>query len=224
MYFGELQEKLILLARQRIRAGLNTERGLARECGISQPHMHNLLKSSRTLTSRSADRLLRGLGLSIPDLLWQPVEGSNAATRSVPVLRTGIGPGREASFFVYRAHLPMPVALLEGLVDPVLARLAPDLMLPGAFALDDLVLLDQNPALRAAPPASSYWVIAEGGGLQIRALRREAGGILVAAALEPGGAQQWRALQDRRRPVGDAIRARVAWVARELPPGADAAD
>jgi hypothetical protein len=39
MYFLELQKRLVGMARQRIRAGLNTERGLARESGLSQPHV-----------------------------------------------------------------------------------------------------------------------------------------------------------------------------------------
>jgi hypothetical protein len=46
VYFQELQRKLIGLARERVRAGQCTERGLARLCDISQPHMGiNILDS-----------------------------------------------------------------------------------------------------------------------------------------------------------------------------------
>jgi hypothetical protein len=196
MYFLELQKRLVGMARQRVRAGLNTERGLARESGLSQPHMHNVLKNIRALSVRSADQMLRGLKLTIPDLLWLPVDGAGSETRSVPVLRTPVGPGRQASFEVHRAHMPLPVELLRGLVDPVLARLAPDLLLPAAFVPGDLVLLDQNPDLRNTPRGKTYWVIADGGGLRVRLLRAE-GAPLTAA---------------------EAIRARVVWLARELEP------
>ena len=39
MYFQELQKKLVDLARERVRTGRVTERGLARMCAVSQPHM-----------------------------------------------------------------------------------------------------------------------------------------------------------------------------------------
>jgi hypothetical protein len=39
VYFEELQKKLIDVVRERLRAGEVTERGLARMCAISQPHM-----------------------------------------------------------------------------------------------------------------------------------------------------------------------------------------
>jgi hypothetical protein len=221
MYFVELKARLIGVARQRVRNGLNTERGLARDCGISQPHMHNLLKHKRMLSSRSADQLLRGLGLTIPDLLWRPVDGEVPEIRNVPVLRMAIGPGREAPFHIHRSHMPLPVELLNGLVDPVLARLAPDLLLPRTFAPNDLVLLDQNPVLRAAPSGQAYWVVAEGGGLRVRALRTRGARILIGDGIDTE-AGAWRVLERRRRRLTDAIRARVVWVGRKLEPVAGA--
>jgi len=67
--FSELQLRLKALLHERIRSGELTERGLARRTGISQPHIHNVLKGKREFSFESADAVLRGLGLDILDLL-----------------------------------------------------------------------------------------------------------------------------------------------------------
>lgn len=53
----------------RIRNGELTERGLARRIGISQAHMHNVLKGARILTAEVADLLMLELNLTVPDLV-----------------------------------------------------------------------------------------------------------------------------------------------------------
>jgi transcriptional regulator with XRE-family HTH domain len=67
--FQELQLRLKTLLHQRIRSGQLTERGVARRTGISQPHIHNVLKGKREFSFESADAVLRGLGLDVLDLL-----------------------------------------------------------------------------------------------------------------------------------------------------------
>ena len=70
---GVIFEDLLLamrrLLRERVRNGEVTERGLARMAGISQPHLHNMLKGVRGLSAEKADLLLLRLGLSVVDLL-----------------------------------------------------------------------------------------------------------------------------------------------------------
>ena len=113
--------------------------------------MHNVLKNIRTFSDESADRLMRALDIRVPDLLWQVSGGGTVHVHAVPLIRNRIGPGTETIFTAFRGNLPMPGWLLEGLVEPLAARLAPDLVLPEALAANDLVLLDQNPAVRASP-------------------------------------------------------------------------
>lgn len=67
--FSDLNERLLVVAKMRIRNGLVTERGLARSIGVSQPHLHNVLKGARALTNDTADRLLLGLQIGVADLL-----------------------------------------------------------------------------------------------------------------------------------------------------------
>ncbi|HZT31991.1 MAG TPA: helix-turn-helix domain-containing protein [Bryobacteraceae bacterium] len=51
-----------------VHSGQLTERRLARLTGVSQPHIHNILKGIRTLTPDVADLVLEHLDLDLLDL------------------------------------------------------------------------------------------------------------------------------------------------------------
>ncbi len=53
----------------RIRNGELTERNLAKRIGLSQAHMHNVLKGARILTAEVADLLMLELNLTVADLV-----------------------------------------------------------------------------------------------------------------------------------------------------------
>ena len=69
MTFHELQRRLLDRLRRKIRSGEVTERGLAKLSGISQPHLHNVLKGKRVLSVEMADEILHNLGLNVLDLV-----------------------------------------------------------------------------------------------------------------------------------------------------------
>ena len=69
MIFHELQQRLLDELRQRVRSGAATERGLARISGISQSHLHNVLKGKRLLSMDKADEVLRSLEIDILRLI-----------------------------------------------------------------------------------------------------------------------------------------------------------
>ena len=69
MTFHELQQRLLDELRQRVRSGAATERGLARISGISQSHLHNVLKGKRLLSMDKADEVLRSLEIDILRLI-----------------------------------------------------------------------------------------------------------------------------------------------------------
>jgi transcriptional regulator with XRE-family HTH domain len=69
MDFETLQRRLLTRVKTYVRNGELTERGLARMIGISQPHMHHILKGVRTLSIENADRILRRLDLTVLDLI-----------------------------------------------------------------------------------------------------------------------------------------------------------
>lgn len=71
--FEHLLIRLIRNLQERVQSGEITERGLARVAGISQPHLHNVLKGKRQLSVAMADQVLRRLHLDVRDLI-QPDE------------------------------------------------------------------------------------------------------------------------------------------------------
>jgi hypothetical protein len=73
MTFLELQQRLLQHLRHRVQSGETTERSLARVAGLSQPHLHNVLKGKKLLSIDMADGILRNLQMGILDLI-QPEE------------------------------------------------------------------------------------------------------------------------------------------------------
>ncbi|PWU11756.1 MAG: XRE family transcriptional regulator [Terriglobia bacterium] len=69
MDFQRLQSRLIANLRDRIQRGDVTERALARMTGISQPHLHHVLKGKRLLSMEKTDQILHHLRLDLRDLL-----------------------------------------------------------------------------------------------------------------------------------------------------------
>jgi transcriptional regulator with XRE-family HTH domain len=69
MTFHDLQQRLLKELQQRVRSGAATERGLARLSGISQPHLHNVLKGKRELSLRKADVVLHRLQIDLLQLI-----------------------------------------------------------------------------------------------------------------------------------------------------------
>src|SRR5689334_18090603 len=73
--FSTLQQRLIQRLKNEIHSGNLTERALARRAGLSQPHIHNLLKGIRSPTVESADAMLCAIAAGVSDLL-DPAETS----------------------------------------------------------------------------------------------------------------------------------------------------
>ncbi len=99
MYFEVLQNRLIANVRIRLQNGELTERRLARLTGVSQSHMHNVLKGARLLSPGLADEILRQLRITLLDL-FEPDElhrhygrGGNLAGREGSKISD---PGRES--------------------------------------------------------------------------------------------------------------------------------
>jgi transcriptional regulator with XRE-family HTH domain len=77
MNFQDLQSRLLEHLRQRVHNGEISERGLARLTGVSQPHMHNVLKGKRLLSLEKTDEILHYLKLDILDLIPQDLRDSH---------------------------------------------------------------------------------------------------------------------------------------------------
>jgi len=69
MDFEQLHARLVEHLQKLVRSGEITERGLSRLTGVSQPHIHNVLKGKRLLSLARADSILRQLHLDLLDLV-----------------------------------------------------------------------------------------------------------------------------------------------------------
>jgi len=213
MYFRDLQDQLIGIARFRVRSGELTERGLARLSGISQPHMHHVLNNLRLLSTEATDRLMKALDLSVPDVLWSSATEPRTGVRSIPLVRDRIGPASEGILGVIAGYYPFPERMIQGLVEPVAARLGPDLAMPKRLAVRDLVLLDQNPQLRARPAEEgALWVVQQGAGLSVRCLHATATHLHLAN--EATG--QWQSIALAGQNILEVVRAQIVWIGREV--------
>jgi hypothetical protein len=199
-----------------VRSGAVSERGLARLAGISQPHMHNVLKGIRALSLESADCLMRALDVTIPLVVWYGAGMDLARIRAVPVLRSPIGPGATVGFDAFRGYMPFPVTLAGHLEDPLAAYLAADLALPSEYRAGDAILMDLNPAMRSAPAPSSCWIVAESAGLRVRYVRRVRGGVEVASGPGMSAARDWQTISLQGRNILEIVRARIVWIGREM--------
>jgi transcriptional regulator with XRE-family HTH domain len=72
MTFYDLRQHLLENLRCRVHSGEATERGLAKRTGVSQPHLHNVLKGKRILSYEKADEILARLDLNVLDLIPPP--------------------------------------------------------------------------------------------------------------------------------------------------------
>jgi hypothetical protein len=130
--FADLRERLIRRLRYEIRAGSLTERALARRAGLSQPHVHNLLKGIRSPTAESADSMLGAISRSVLDLL-DPSEAETTGTPRpgpavmVPLLRCTAGPGGKWDAESNDVeHVQVPCNLLAGIAQPAVVRVLAD--------------------------------------------------------------------------------------------------
>jgi hypothetical protein len=140
--FQLLQIRLLAEIRARIRNGEMTERSLARITGISQPHIHNVLKGARTLSVGRCDRILERLRINLADLI-PACEGGSCGCRTVQLLDGYIGPGHVYPRAADGTRYAFPASAVAALGDPVAARLAPDPHGPPAFEDGGTILLDR---------------------------------------------------------------------------------
>jgi transcriptional regulator with XRE-family HTH domain len=218
MRFHTLQRRLLEYLREVVQNGDATERSLARRTGMSQPHMHNILKGIRSMNSDIADLVLERLGITVYDLperaeLEEAVARRAAAEEprvDIAVLVDRLGPGlpwpSEISLF---EQFSAPCRLAAGAYRPVVARLSHDSRMAGCFAGGNLVLLDAAEGPRREPDATSLWAIDRAGEAVVRWLRRGRSGLYLAAADCIDSPHRWEYVQIPAGEIPRLVRARA---------------
>lgn len=206
--FETLRERLLDRIRNRIKNGETTERAFALRSGISQPHMHNLLKGVRGLNMEQSDRLLTSATINIFDLMEADELRHALFVRlsesepwlEIPVLQGRLGPGlplpEEPSRF---ERIRVPFSGIAGFQRPVVVRLSADAEMMPALEPGDLVALDRgrcDPAILG--PDTLFAIECDGEGL-LRWIRRGRLGYYLASAESKDRPRAWRHVPEDRR-------------------------
>lgn len=69
MNFSDLHGRLKSRVLRSIQGGETSERALARRAGMSQSHLHNILKGKRRFSYFSADLIMEALDLTVQNLI-----------------------------------------------------------------------------------------------------------------------------------------------------------
>lgn len=221
--FRLLQTRLLTQIRARVQNGEISERALARLSGLSQPHLHNVLKGARFFSLQAADQVLQSLRIDLLDLLTHTERGGYGGTpgqeapalgdcRMVPLLEGWIGrhdpfPKRAGS-----ERYPFPSAEVARLAEPVAARLAPDSLRAPPFGGRGVVLMDRAAAVRKDPDGGGYFALDLSGGGAIglvRHIRRD-------AQVWVRHAEAWRSIPVSGRDPLEVIQGRVSLLVRQL--------
>lgn len=215
MYFELLQSRLVSILRSRVRNGELSERRIARLTGISQPHIHNVLKGTRCFSAEIADLILLHMNISLTDLLHPHDAGEPARqspSQTVPELEGRLGPGN-----AYPTRLSAEQHLLsfEEVVQiraPVVARLARDSSMQPAFKENFIALLDESEAKRARLDSGTLYAVSQAGTSAVRYARHGMGCLYLATHENLSRPQEWESISIVDRSPLDIIRARIAWI------------
>lgn len=219
-----LQRRLLDQVRLRLCNGELTERRLARMAGISQPHMHNVLKGVRSLTPEVADLLLASLGLSMLDMitpdearaLLESQRWDGGAADLVPAVNSPIGPGYPfPSFTEATEWLRLPPSVWNGSRRLALAPLAPDPDSPaGAGHQLALLCLDEAARLRVAP--DQVCLLRWQGAGYLRRVRVEAGSVIVLRPQDSQAASGPGTILLNEQGLLEPVRAVVIWTGADF--------
>lgn len=225
MFFRDLREALLQHLRARVSNGELTERGLARLIGVSQPHMHNLLKGVRELSPEISDRVLFHLRLSALDLIdrgfllqYVGTEQPDSSLYSyLPVLSGRVGPGHPWPETIdSHERFPVPLIQVGRMWHPVVARLGDDVRMHPLFSDGDRVLLDQALDERIHIDPAGLYLIKRGRTGLLRRLK-SVGGIvhmLTEDSLDRPAA--WERLPVQGKQLTHAVRARAQFLTPEV--------
>lgn len=217
MLFADARSSLVEILRSRVRNGELTERGLARMVGVSQPHIHNVLKGARLLSPELSDQILTHLRISILDLIERErirahlnFETQPGGYVYVPVLRGNLGPTCPWPTETGPSdRLPFPAAQLANIESPIAVRLAEDARMARTFSAGDIVLLDQSRRSRSYIDPVAVYVIKLGNTGVVRRIQLM-GNILY---LIPDDAREspagWQRISVDGRQLSQYIRARA---------------
>lgn len=221
---GDLCNRLIQDLRVGVSSGSLTVRRLAREVGVSQPHMQNIMSGKRALTIHMADRLLQYGHRSVLDLASASELGESLGrattdmdtVRYVPVLQGRLGPSDPfPEFNGETGWRPVPPQACAHVVRPAFVELGSDLDLAREFPGATFALLDLATEARSRIGKQFWYAIRWSGGGWIRRLRVEPDSLIILGQERlrpfPGPAR----IRLGKSVVQEHVRALVIWMGQD---------
>lgn len=223
MRFLEIQARLMSRICHLVHNGQLTERGFARISGISQPHIHKVLKGTRTLSTARFDLLLKSLNCSVLDLFqdeelrihlaggtgWQP------ACTALPLRSTTLGPGQpwpadENSQETYSVPWVRP-----GDTRLALVRLKPDPSMQISLRNRSVAALEliSHPEIQA----ESLYAVDRGRDTVLRGVRRGADKLYLLSDENRNDPLRWETVPTAHSDGRSAIRGKVIWLNDDPP-------
>ena len=182
--FDELARRLVREVSKLIHSGAVTERRLAAEVGLSQPHLHNVANGQRNLTPPVADQIMRHLDWSVLDLIEsEEAEGllsrrraSSMFGREIPLSRSAVGagfhlPGEEL------AEISVPNSWLKSAENPCAVSAGCDGAMERVCLQGDILLIDIAPSARRTIQLDALYVVRWKGESVLRWLRYSTRGL-----------------------------------------------
>jgi transcriptional regulator with XRE-family HTH domain len=221
--FREAQLKLLAYVVDRIHNGELTERGFARAIGISQPHVHNVLKGVRNLSAEISDSILKYFKISLLDLASiEEVEANLKKRRPVrtvaeaPFLDSPIGPGMPWPEGInWRRSYPLPFSALTGQAGLLMAELAKDPYMYETLAGSDIALLDTSERARSDISPYGLYVVNRRGETVLRYIRPGAEGFYLVTDITLEMPALWEKLHMPAGELAAIVKARVRWIGLE---------
>lgn len=223
MTFQDAQLRLLAYVRDRIQSGELTERGFARRIGISQPHVHNVLKGVRNLSPEIFDSTLKYFHLSILDLAPQNDLESGLAKRrtsepsaDIAFLASSVGPGRPWPTAInWRRSFPVPILPWNVRADLVMAELAIDSRMLLTIGDSDIALLDRSEEARRDISSERLYVVDRPDGTSLRFIRPGGRGYYLADDAGIDKPLDWQHVDVSPAELREIVMARVLWLGRQ---------
>jgi transcriptional regulator with XRE-family HTH domain len=217
--FEDAQLRLIAYVLDRLHNGEFTERSFARMVGISQPHIHNVLKGVRSPSLELCDSILKNLHITMLDLVPKEDLEHNLNLRKppllvpeLPFLDAVIGPGEP-----WPPSLDAPLRQALSIIRHrfVMVRLAWDPQMAATLAPYDIAILDASDRHKIDPTPEGLYVVEREGNTMVRYIRPGARCYYLVsdATLEDPG--RWEQLSISAGNLSRLIKARVLWLGRE---------
>ena len=222
--FHILQIRLLEVIRRRLENGEFTVRGLARQIGLSQPHLQNVLSGFRILTPKVGDALMAELGLSLADLVEYEELGMELLRRShapgrtiyIPILNGRLGPNDLfPDFDQVRDWIPVRLRSNRKLIRPALVELGFDYAVKRQFRDASFVLLEQDDFMCTRIHDLSWYAIRWKSVGYIRQASRTEDGLMVIGQLNLESGEEPEHVMEAARASLDSFRAGVLWAGED---------